>query len=340
MNELMNMSVSVVLPVYNGEKYLSLSIESCLNQTHKNIELIIVNDCSTDSTLEIANKYAQRDSRIKIVNNPENKKLPASLNIGHKHAKGDYISWTSDDNIYEVNAIEELLNGLLENKADIVYTDFYLIDNFGNEIKEVKLLGLENMIFGNFIGACFLYKKEVFEKNNGYDETLFLVEDYDFWLRALINSKYYKIGQFLYKYRSHDNSLSSQIDKVNDKQILWRKNISKVYSKFSKNFIKDHEEDVINELQTKILTHQKIEFDWVIENYPIIKKFQKSLSMNTNFHNKKNLGKVFMNKLIVLMKADYNSEKGKYYCFFIFKNYFSYLDKNSFKTLLKYSFFK
>ncbi|MFT5212615.1 MAG: glycosyltransferase involved in cell wall biosynthesis, partial [Patiriisocius sp.] len=95
-----NPFVSIILPVYNGEKYLSKSIESCLNQTYRNIELIIVNDCSTDKTLEIVDGYLKLDSRIKVLTNSANKRLPASLNIGHLQAQGDYITWTSDDNLY------------------------------------------------------------------------------------------------------------------------------------------------------------------------------------------------------------------------------------------------
>ena len=65
--------ISIILPTYNGQKFLSKSIESVLNQTYRNIELIIVNDCSTDNTFKICKKYAEKDSRIKIINNKENK---------------------------------------------------------------------------------------------------------------------------------------------------------------------------------------------------------------------------------------------------------------------------
>lgn len=331
--------ISIILPVYNGEKYLSQSIESCLNQTFKNIELIIVNDCSTDNTLSIANQYAEKDSRVKVINSLENKKLPASLNIGHKEAKGDFITWTSDDNFYELDALEQLLKSLLENKADIVYCNIFLIDNLGNRIREVRLLGFENLIFGNVIGSCFLHRRNVFEKNNGYNESLFLVEDYDFWLRAILHSKYYKLDQFLYNYRKHENSLTNQITVVNDKQVLWQKNVRKMYSEFSFFFLDDNFQ-VFSELQTKILTFQKLKFDWIIKNYSTIKKFQENISKNSNFQNKKAIRKVFLNQLIMLMVSDFDSKKNKYYCFFILKNYYSFLDKNSIKTLIKYSFFK
>ena len=104
-----NPLVSIILPVYNGERYLKQSIESCLNQTYKNIELIIVNDCSTDSTSLIIDEYLLKDNRVRVIDNHINKKLPASLNIGHSQIRGAYVSWTSDDNHYNENAIEVML---------------------------------------------------------------------------------------------------------------------------------------------------------------------------------------------------------------------------------------
>jgi glycosyltransferase involved in cell wall biosynthesis len=334
-----DLKISIVLPVYNGEKYLSQSIESCLNQTFKNIELIIVNDCSTDNTLSIVNQYAQKDSRIKIISNFENKKLPASLNIGHNEANGDFITWTSDDNFYEPDALEKLLKSLLENEADIVYSNIFLIDNLGNRVRDVKLLEVENLIFGNIIGSCFLYKRNVFQKNNGYNETLFLIEDYDFWLRAIFHSKYYKLEEFLYNYRKHEDSLTNQINTVSDKQIIWKKNIETMYLEFSKKII-DHDFEVFSELQTKILSCQQIKFEWIIKNYSTIKKFQENISKNKNFQNKKATGKVFLNQVIMLMVSDFARKKSKFYCFFIFKKYYPFLNKNSIKTLIKYSYFK
>ena len=334
-----NTLISIILPVYNGGNFLYQSIESVLNQTYRDIELIIVNDYSSDETLHICKHYAEKDSRLRIINNTENKKLPASLNIGHKEAKGDFITWTSHDNFYELDALEKLMKSLLENQADIVYSNIFLIDNLGNRIREVRLLGLENLIFGNVIGSCFLYRRNVFEKNNGYNETLFLLEDYDFWLRAILHSKYYKLDHFLYNYRKHEDSLTNQINTVNDKKILWHKNIGIMYLEFSKNFL-DSNFLIFSELQTKLLTFQELKFDWIIKNYYTIKQFQENISKNKNFQNKKATGKVFLNQLIILMAGDSDSKKNRYNCFFLFKNYYSFLDKNSIKTLTKYSFFK
>ena len=118
--------VSIVLPTYNGEKFLRQSIDSCLHQTYKNIELIVVNDCSTDQTEEIILSY--NDSRLVYHKNTTNQKLPNSLNIGFSLAKGDYLSWTSDDNYYHPEAIEKMVN-VMETGQDLVYAPYWTIDD-------------------------------------------------------------------------------------------------------------------------------------------------------------------------------------------------------------------
>lgn len=338
LNNKMNL-ISIILPVYNGEKFLSQAIESCLNQTYKNIELIIVNDCSTDATLFIANGYAEKDSRVRIVNNKENKKLPASLNVGHHQAKGDFITWTSDDNIYELNALEELLNELLKKKADIVYSDFILINDLGNEIRKVELLGIENVVFGNYIGSCFLYKKEVFERNRGYDEKLFLVEDYDFWLRAISHSQYSQLKKNLYKYRKHEQSLTNVIATNEIINQRWRENVNTMYLNFCKTILSIGSEEIAT-LLSKKLTHQKIDFDWIIQNNYRIVNFKAKLQHNVNFLNGALMESVFLKKTIEIMTVDQNFKSNLSKSLFIVKNYTRVLDKKDVKTLIKYSFFK
>ena len=100
--------VSIVLPTYNGEKFIKESIESVLNQTFEDWELIIVDDCSTDGTLEIIKEYLKKDYRIHLIHNETNRKLPLSLNIGFRKSMGEYLTWTSDDNIYHADAIEKM----------------------------------------------------------------------------------------------------------------------------------------------------------------------------------------------------------------------------------------
>ncbi len=202
--------VSIVLPVYNGEEHIATAIESVLEQTYTNWELIIVNDCSTDSTEKILRGYEQQDSRIVIVNNPRNLKLPSSLNEGFNRACGDYYTWTSDDNIFRSTAIERLVN-VLDSQSDIslVYSDFTLIDNDDQVIEVMHKPEPERLAFINSVGACFLYTSKIAKKVGNYDSNLFLAEDYDYWVRIWREGKVFHLQEDLYLYRLHDNSLTS-----------------------------------------------------------------------------------------------------------------------------------
>ena len=200
--------VSIVLPVYNGEKFLRFSIESVLKQTYQNLELIIVNDCSTDSTEEIALAFKEKDNRVVYIKNEINSKLPKSLNNGFARAKGDYCTWTSDDNLYHADAIAQMV-GHLESNPDVgmVCCDYRIIDKDGNVLREVRV-GEKNLIFANNIGACFLYRSEIAHEVGEYNTNLFLVEDYEYWLRINLHSKIDFMHECLYDYRTHGESLS------------------------------------------------------------------------------------------------------------------------------------
>lgn len=203
--------VTIVLPTYNGSQYLRASIESVINQTYKDLELVIVDDCSTDETLKMADDYSERDGRIVVIHNRINKKLPASLNIGFEKARGEYFSWTSDDNIYEKNAIEKMVRYLDTHKnIPMVRADMLLIDENSEVICESEQFDCHKMLTKNCVGACFMYRKSVAQSVGQYDETLFCVEDYDYWIRIM--EQYGTIGnikEFLYQYRWHHESLSS-----------------------------------------------------------------------------------------------------------------------------------
>ena len=272
---MMNLLVSIILPVYNGETYLAQSIKSCLNQTYRNIELIIVNDCSTDNTLAIAKDFAKNDTRVRIVNNSTNKRLPASLNIGHSMAKGDLLTWTSDDNLYLSSAIEIMVNTICNQDVNFVYADFIQIDENSNELKTFHLEEPQEVLWRNVIGACFLYKKEVYVENNGYDEKLFMVEDYDFWLRAFMKHKFFHVSKVLYKYRIHKQSLTHEINNVNsEKQLIFENNKYKMYTS-----VFDEYKFPI-ELQKLIIQFQKthtIDSHILIKNIEKIKQFYLSV---------------------------------------------------------------
>lgn len=229
--------VSIVLPVYNGETVLGEAIESVLAQTYTNIELLIVNDCSTDDSEKIIDFYVNKDSRVKKINNIQNLKLPASLNVGFQKATGDYWTWTSDDNMYKENAIECMVN-CLENDKNIclVYTDYTVIDISGKKLYKQITGKPKELAQGNCIGACFLYRRESAINVGNYDINLFLAEDYDYWIRLYKQGDLYHLNMDLYYYRQHENSLSAtQKERIEIQTFrVWEKNFIFLFSLLDK----------------------------------------------------------------------------------------------------------
>jgi glycosyltransferase involved in cell wall biosynthesis len=212
--------VSIVLPTYNGSRYLRQSIDSCLKQTYKNIELIIVDDGSTDGTPAIIKSY--KDKRIRYIKHKENRGLPHSLNTGFTYATGAYLTWTSDDNLYAEKAIEIMLSFLKDKKLEFVYCDFYLFekDDFQNQ-QILKLPEPHNLYFEkqSKVGPCFLYSKKVREVVGDYNPDFVFVEDCDYWIRV---SRKFLMGHLdvpIYFYRTHMGSLTSL--RYYDQKINW-----------------------------------------------------------------------------------------------------------------------
>lgn len=204
--------VSIILPTHNRSNLLPLAIDSCLNQTFHDFELIVVNDCSTDDTAKILDGYAAKDSRVKIISNEVNLRLPASLNKGFASAIGKYYTWTSDDNLYKPTALETMVSELDENPAlGLVYAPCELIDDEGKTIGDFKLNDVnDGFMEWRGCGACFLYRAEIQELNRGYDTSLFLIEDYDFFVRAWLKAEFkFLKNNKLYQYRHHADSLTS-----------------------------------------------------------------------------------------------------------------------------------
>lgn len=201
--------VSIVMPSYNREDLLGQAIESCLNQTYDNFELIIVDDCSKDNSLKVARDYAAKDSRIKIIANKQNKKLPSTLNVGFKEARGKYLTWSSDDNLYHEDAIQRMVDILDKNKdIGLVYADYTHIDEEGNIGSRIYQEEPEYLPIRDCVGACFMYRADVAAYVGSYNEDMFLIEDYEYWLRMGLKTEFYHISESLYFYRTHKGSLT------------------------------------------------------------------------------------------------------------------------------------
>ncbi len=201
--------VSIVLPTYNGSRFLEQSVQSCLDQNYSNWELIIVDDASTDETPSLIARYLKSDVRIHGERHERNRKLPAALNTGFSQVKGDYLTWTSDDNCYRPEALSDMVAFLEDHpEVDVVYAGFTEIDESGIPLRYLPAGMPEDLVNRNVIGACFLYRRIVQNNVGRYAEDLFLAEDYDFWLRVSQLFKLHPLHRDLYLYRSHNTSLT------------------------------------------------------------------------------------------------------------------------------------
>ncbi|MGA2465981.1 MAG: glycosyltransferase, partial [Thermodesulfobacteriota bacterium] len=226
--------VSVILPVYNQANYLKEAIDGVLNQTYKDIELIIINDGSTDGVEKVMDMYITHP-KVKIFTQ-ENQKLPRALNNGFDHATGEFLTWTSADNIMLPNQIEELVRFLEESPdADMVFSDYQAIDDRGmplhdptfrphNQDKDERsIMRLPNIVTfenlhdsgDNFIGPSFMYRRHVAKIIGDYVHDTFGGEDYDYWLRLNSLFKIKHLNKILYKYRVHENTLNARAKELN-----------------------------------------------------------------------------------------------------------------------------
>lgn len=204
--------VSIVLPTYNGARYLRQSIDSCLNQTFANLEVLVVDDASRDDTASIVQSY--RDPRVRYFRHETNRGIAEGLNTGFRNATGGFLTWTSDDNYYAENAIEEMMRFLQTYSAvDFVYAENYIVNEGSTTWKGGTIRRNEppeSLVADNFIGACFLYTRKIYEIVGGYNPKTFLAEDYDYWVRVSRQFRMQRVFHRLYYYRFHENSLTSK----------------------------------------------------------------------------------------------------------------------------------
>lgn len=205
--------VSIILPTYKGYKYLKKAIQTCLDQSFTDFELIIIDDGPSQETQDIVKEF--NDQRIKFLINERNIGLPESVNKGMLNANGQYLTWTSDDNFFCKDAIKEMVEYLEKNDTDFVYCNYWLIDEDDKIIKEVKLDTPDKLDAFNTIGACFLYKKEIPKKIGGFKKEFIGAEDYEYWLSVkYAGFKISKINKTLYYYRQNPESISGTIKAI------------------------------------------------------------------------------------------------------------------------------
>ena len=213
-----NSKVSVIIPSYNSGKFLNEAIESVVNQTYKNLEIIIVNDGSIDETEKIAKEWQEKDKRIRYLKHQKNRGLGAARNTGIKNSQGEYIAFLDADDIWLPQKIEIQLEKAKKENTDLIFTNWYIWDPknnikgkafSSNPIKDKKDL-LKFFIKRNFGNpSTTLLKKSSLEIVGLFDESLKSSEDYDLWLRFCLNGMKIDFTQELLIYsRQHSGQMT------------------------------------------------------------------------------------------------------------------------------------
>jgi glycosyltransferase involved in cell wall biosynthesis len=222
---MINPLISVVMSVYNSEKYLEEAIDSILTQTYENFEFIIINDGSKDNSLDIIQKYMKKDERIVLISQ-ENKGLPCSLNEGIQKAKGKYIVRMDADDISFPNRLEEQIK-FMENNPEIGVSGTY-VEFFGNGTNKIwkTPLGDEECKCTLLVGSCFAHPSVIIRKNllltskSLYDLKMYTAQDYALWITLSSYTKFSNIDKVLLKYRKVENSISSKAKRNLEKKFL------------------------------------------------------------------------------------------------------------------------
>lgn len=224
--------ISVIMPVYNGEKYITQAIDSVLSQTYPNWELIIINDGSTDDTAKIIkSKYNQ--NKIKYIYQ-ENQGPSIARNRGIDLAQGDYIAFIDADDLYTRDKLEKQLQFLEEHSDyDIVYNDIKVVDDSLCYINTLKSEGvfanpndfLANLLFRQIIPSpqSILAKRKCFENGLRYNPKYLHSEDYELTIRLAHSFHYGYLPETLYIYRRHGKNLTNE----HERQLLAEKRIVK-----------------------------------------------------------------------------------------------------------------
>ena len=221
--------VSVIIPVYNVEKYLKQCLDSVVNQTLKDIEIICIDDGSADNSIEILKEYAQKDNRF-IILEQENQGAGAARNKGLSIATGEYVHFMDSDDWIETSAYQELYNLMTEKQADFIKFKAYSYNNETQEITTRPYLDIkwvDEKYFENYISVdqdventvklpdspwSGFYNREFLLKNNIYFDNFVCANDVGFFYRCIINAKriYLSSNRYVYYRENLKNSLISR----------------------------------------------------------------------------------------------------------------------------------
>jgi glycosyltransferase involved in cell wall biosynthesis len=224
--------VSTIIPVYNGATYISAAIKSALDQTYRNIEVIVVDDGSTDNTADIVAQFPVR--YIKKANGG----VASALNAGARAMKGDFFCWLSHDDLFQPSKIERQVETYLNlptSERIILCSDYELINSRGEWFHTItidtQLIAErpEYAVLRGLVNGCTVFiPVELFSEVGYFDESLPYTQDYDLWLRAMQRYRFVHMPEALIKCRQHDEQGSKKGDYAPEFNSLWTKALDSV----------------------------------------------------------------------------------------------------------------
>jgi len=210
--------VSIVTPVYNGEKYIEETILSVLNQTYKNIEYIIMDGLSTDNTLNIINKFK---SKVSMVISESDSGQTHAINRGFSISKGEILGWLNHDDILLPNTVEKVVESL-KSDASFTYGHSLLINEKSNCYHKLLTCRQTYLSYrydgGNIFQGTVMFKRELWEKYGPLDTTYKYMFEYKLFDQFFKNQKGKFINDFVAKYRIHNEAISSKFYKLGKKE--------------------------------------------------------------------------------------------------------------------------
>lgn len=219
----MNKLVSVVMTVYNTQDYLTEAIQSILNQTYTDFEFIIIDDCSTDHSLQIAMDFQNKDGRIQVHHLQKNMGIANARNAGIELAKGKYIAWMDSDDISMPERIEKELTFLESNpQISVVSSNAKLVNTYGEIIGEVCMPQTQKMIewvlcfTDPIINPATMVRSEIYKIAGGYrnlaeNKSEFFPEDFDLWVRLIHKIEFYNLQDYLLLLRKHEQNITKTL---------------------------------------------------------------------------------------------------------------------------------
>lgn len=216
--------ISVIMPAYNADRFITAAIQSVISQTYSNWELLILDDGSVDRTCEIARQFALKDERIRLLENEKNMGVARTRNRGFDLCKGSYVALLDSDDVWHADKLEKQLACLQESGADFAYSSYSIVDVHGEKAKADYLvpeeINFRELLKENVIGcSAVLMKADVLKEHRFLTD--FFHEDYVLWLQ-LLQSGYRAVGckDVLLDWRYVENSRS--FNKRRAAQNRWR----------------------------------------------------------------------------------------------------------------------